>query len=279
MTYEYTGGRQRPSAESSEVGVDPIVLVGKIARRGKPELYSYASRLDGFTVRVDGKPLADLPGGVALDAGRHRVQVAKGAGPELVDTWLRVGDGERIDVEHLVGRGEGRWEVAPRVAVLSFLDARSRAELAGPGVGPGATLSLAGWPSPRMALRLDLAGSGGSGHVAQAGASAPFRWSAVTAGVALPWRFAPAPLGGASLLAGPRLSAVWLERRFDVALAPPGHSYFTLTPGVLLGASVPLTRRITAGAELHLDWMVVRVDGENRSTGFGELMLGAGYRF
>jgi hypothetical protein len=68
-----------------------------------------------------------------------------------------------------------------------------------------------------------------------------------------------------------------LHARF--ALAPPEHSYFTLAPGLLLGASVPLGRGFRAGAELHLDWMVVRVDGENRSSGFGELLLGAGYRF
>ena len=49
MTYEFTSGRQRPSAESTEVGVDPIVLVGRVQRRGKPELFSYAPRLDGFT--------------------------------------------------------------------------------------------------------------------------------------------------------------------------------------------------------------------------------------
>jgi hypothetical protein len=71
---------------------------------------------------------------------------------------------------------------------------------------------------------------------------------------------------------------VRLERRFDLALAPGPQRWFTVTPGLLLGASVPLGRRVTAGAELHLDWMVVRVDGENRSTGFGELLLGVGYR-
>ena len=33
MTYEYTNGRQRPSAETAEVGADPIVLVGRVLRR------------------------------------------------------------------------------------------------------------------------------------------------------------------------------------------------------------------------------------------------------
>ncbi len=279
MTYEYTGGRQRPSAESSEVGADPIVLVGKVARRGKPEIYGYAAALDGFTVRVDGKPLADLPGGFALDPGRHRVQIAKGGGPEIVDSWLRLGEGERVDVAHLIGRGAGRCEVGPRVALLSFLDARSRRDVLGAVPAVGAAVSCAGWPSPGMSLRLDLSGAYGTSRIEQGAHSARFRYSTLVGGVALPWRIALPALRGASLLVGPRLSALWLDRRFDLALAPAGQSYFTLTPGLLLGASVPVGRAITAGAEVHLDWALVRVDGEDRSSGLGELLLGAGARF
>src|SRR6266508_3664834 len=278
MTYEYTGGRQRPTAESTEVGVDPIVLVGKIARRGKPELYSYAPRLDGFTVRVDGKPLANLPGGVALDTGRHRVQVAKGGGPEVVNEVLALRDGERLDLDHLRARAEGRWEIAPRLAFLSFLDARSRRDVLGAIPAFGAALTCREWPRPRMGLRLDVSTSSGSSRLEQGPHAAWFRYSVSAAGVALPWRFEPDALRGASLLAGPRLSAVWIDRRFDLALAPP-QSYFTFMPGLLLGASVPIGRGLSAGAELHLNWTVLRVDGENRSSGFGELLLGAGYRF
>ncbi len=279
MTYQYTGGRQRPSAESTMVGVDPIVLVGRISRRGKPELFSYAAPLDGFTVSVDGRPLAELPGGVAVDPGRHRVQVSKGSGPEVYDAWVKMDAGERIDVEHLLARGDGRWEFAPRLAVLSFLDARSRRDVLGAVPAFGAAMSYADWPRPGMALRLDVATSVGAGSLTQGTRAADYRYRAVTAGAALPWRFTPGALGRVSLLAGPRLSALWIDRRFDVALAPPGQTWFTLQPGVLLGASVPLGRGFTAGAELHLDWSLVRVDGQNRSTGLGELLLGAGYRF
>jgi hypothetical protein len=279
MTYEWTGGRQRPSAESNEVGADPIVLAGKVARPGRPELFSYAARLDGFTVRVDGRPLADLPGGVAVEPGRHRVQVAKGNGPEVLDGWIRVRAGERIDVEHLVLRGPGRWEIAPRAGGLAFLDARSRRDVLGPVPAFGAALTCTDWPRPGMSIRLDLAASAGSSSTEQGPHTARFRYSAFTAGASLPWRFTPGRLGGASLLAGPRLSALFVDRRFDLALAPPGQSWFTLAPGVLLGASLPLGARFTAGAELHLDFAVVRVDGENRSSGLAELLLGAGYRF
>lgn len=278
MTYEYTAGRQRPTAESSEVGVDPIVLAGKIARRGKPELFSYAPRLDGFTVSVGGRPLAELPGGVALDPGRHRVRVAKGGGPAIVDEVLTLRGAERVDLDHLRARAEGRLEIAPRLGFLSFLDARSRRDVLGAISAFGSTFTLREWPRPRMGLRVDVSVSAGSSRLEQGPYTASFRYSAVAAGAAVPWRFEPNVLRGASLLVGPRLSAFWLERRFDLALAPPAQSYFTLMPGLLFGASVPLGRGFTAGAELHLDWMVVRVDGENRSSGFGQLLLGAGYR-
>ncbi|BDG01649.1 caspase family protein [Anaeromyxobacter oryzae] len=279
MTYAYTGGRQRPSAESSEVGVDPIVLVGKVQRTGKPELYSYATRLDGFTVRVNGQAVADLPGGVAVEPGRMHVQVAKGEGPELLDETLRLRPGERIDVASLLVRSEGRWEVGPRVALLSFLDARSRREVLGPVVGYGAAASLRGWPAPSLSLRLDVTTAFGRSRIEQGSFAAPFRYQALTAGVSLPWRFELAALRGGALLAGPRLSAIWLDRKFDLALAPPGQSLFTFTPGLLLGADLPLGRGFRAGLELHLDWMVVRVDGANRSSGFAELLGGVGYRF
>jgi hypothetical protein len=278
-TYEFTAGRQRPSAESSEVGADPIVLVGTPTRRGRPELYSYAAALDGFTVRVNGQTAADLPGGVAVDPGRLRVQVSKGDGPELVDETLRLVPGQRVDVAALVARSGGPWEVAPRVGLLAFLDARSRREILAPVPGFGVALSRQGWPAPELSLRLDLTTSVGRSHVEVPGGAASFGYTALSAGVSLPWRFTPGSAGGPALLVGPRLSALWIDRRFDVALAPAGQSYFTFTPGVLLGASVPLGRRFTAGAELHLDWAVVKVDSQTRSSGLAEILVGAGYRF
>lgn len=278
MTWEYTAGRQRPSAETTEVGADPIVLVGRVARKGKPELYSYASRLDGFTVRVNGKPLAELPGGVAVDPGRLRVQVAKGDGPEVLDETLRLEPGERIELARLLDHAEGRWEAAPRLGMMSFLDARSRNQVLGPVPAFGAAMSYRDWPAPGMDLRLDALSSFGRSRLSQGPYAASFRYQAFSAGVSMPWRFQPG-WGRTALLFGPRLSAVWIDRKFDLALAPPGQSTFTFTPGLLVGAKVPIGKHLDLGAELHLDWMVLRVDNQNRSSGFAELLFGAGWRF
>jgi hypothetical protein len=279
LTYEFTGGRQRPTAESTEVGADAVVLAGKVVRHGRPELFSYAARLEGFTVQVDGEPLAELPGGVAVEAGRHHVQVAKGGGPELWEGWVRLGEGERVDLEHLVERSPGRLELAPEAGGISFLDARSRRDVLGSVPAFGAAVAYDDWPRQGMSLRMDLARSSGSSRIQQGPRMADFHYTAFTAGASLPWRVTPASFGGASLLAGPRLSALWLDRRFELALPPPGQSRFTLSPGVLLGASMPLGKHVSLGAELHLDFTVVRVDGENRSSGLGEVLLGAAYRF
>ncbi|HET7824072.1 MAG TPA: caspase family protein [Anaeromyxobacter sp.] len=278
MTYEWTGGLQRPSAETTEVGADAIILAGKVSRRGRPELFSYATRLDGFTVRVDGKPVAELPGGAAVAAGRHRVQLAKGGGPDAWEGWIRVREGERVDVARLLASAPPpSLEVAGRAGGLSFLDARSRHALLRPVPVVGAAFTYADWPRHGMSLLVDAATGAGASRTQEGPRSAAFRYSAFTAGASLPWRVTAA--GAASLLAGPRLSALWIDRRFAGSAAAPGQSWFTLSPGVLVGAVLPVGKRVTVGAELHLDFTVVRVDGMNRSSGLGELLLGTGYRF
>ena len=276
MTYEYSGGRQRPSAESAEVGADAIVLVGKVQRRGKPELYSYAARLDGFTLRVDGRPVAEFPGGAAIEPGEHRIQLAKGNGPSLVDHSLRLGPGERMDLEALLERSRGPWEAGARLGAMGFLDGRSRGELLPPVVAAGAVLVRRDAIARRLDLRLDFLGSTGRSSYRQAGQSATFDYTAFAAGLAAPYRF---PLSeGLSLLAGPRFSTVSLTRRFHLDLAGAPQRYFAFTPGLLAGVSGEWGRWV-AGLELQVDWLVVRVDGQGRSSAFGALVGGMGYRF
>ncbi len=271
-TYEFTGGRQRPSAESTEVGVDPIVLVGKVQRRGKPEVYSYAPMLEGFTVKVDGQPAGDLPGGVALDPGTRHIQVQKGAGPALIDESVALGPGERVELEALLTRARGAWDGGPRLGVMGFLGGQ-RPLPAVPAFG--AVFSRRDWPAPRLALRLDLLGSTGRATFRQAGQSAPFDYQAFSAGVAVPYRWGLLP--GLQLFAGPRLSAVWLRRSFQLDLVG-SHSYLTFAPGVVAGLSFESGRWV-AGLEGQADWMATRVDGRSQASGFGALLGGVGWRF
>jgi len=272
-TYEFTAGRQRPSAESTEVGVDPIVLVGKVQRRGKPEVYSYAPMLEGFSVRVDGQPAGDLPGGIALDPGARRIQVQKGGGPALIDETVSLAAGERLELEALLTRARGTWDGGPRLGVMGFLGSSS---LLPPVYAAGAAFTRRDWPAPRLALRLDLLGSSGRALYRQAGQSAPFDYQVLSAGLAVPYRHGLLA-GRLQLFAGPRLSMVWLRRSFQLDLVG-SHSYLTFTPGVVAGLAWESGRWV-AGLEAQADWMAVRVDGKNQASGFGALVGGVGWRF
>ena len=281
MTYEFTAGRQRPSAETAEVGADPIVLVGHVLRRGKPELYSYASRLDGFTLLVDGRPLAELPGGAAIDPGKHRVQIAKGSAAAIIDDSVSLSPGERLDLEALAARLEGAWEVAPRIAVMGFLDGGNRRDVLGAVVGAGATVVYRNWPSYKVNLRLDAIGTTGSGSFSSVSPVGPvnttYGYTVFTAGASLPWRFPVGLNDRLQLLGGPRLSMVYLNKSYKLDVVP-SQSYFTFTPGLMGGISWQ-TGRLIIGAEAQVDFLLLKVDGRNRSTGFGELLVGAGLRF
>ncbi len=273
-TWEFTGGRQRPTAESIEVGADPIVLVGRVQRRGRPELYGYAPRLDGFSLRVDGRVATDLPGGAAVEPGRRRLQLVKGNGPPLLDGEVNLGPGERLDLDLLVDRAAGRWEVAPRLAAFSFLDGGSRRGVMGPATGLGVVVVGRDLLAPRLSLRLDVVGSAGKASIPVAGGTAGFDYAAVAGGLSAPWRLA----GGDawSLAAGPRLSALWLRRDFHRDLAGV-QNLFTFTPGLMTGVSWDLGH-VTLGAELQVDWAAMRVDGATRWSGLGTLLVGAGWR-
>jgi hypothetical protein len=254
--------------------------VGTRRGPGRPELYSYAARLDGFTVRVDGKPLAELPGGVALEAGAHRVQVAKGGAEPLLDALVALDAGDRVDVVSLMHRAAGRLEIAPRLGRLGFVDRRSRDDVLGPVNVAGATLSLREWPAPGLELRADAVASSGRSPITLSGGPITVEYDLVAAGVALPWRFRPAWLPGTELFAGPRLSGLWIRRRFDLSPSPGVvQTWFTLMPGAAAGFDVQLTRRLSLSAEGHLDWTLAQVDGRNRSSGLAEGLAGLGWRF
>ena len=148
--------------------------------------------------------------------------------------------------------------------------------------GTGATVTYRDWPSHKVNLRLDAVGTSGSGSlsaVTPVGASvkASFAYTAFTAGAALPWRFTLPFSERLQLLAGPRLSMIYLQKAYRLDLVP-AQSYLMLTPGVMTGVSWQLGR-LTLGVEAQADFLLLKVDGKNRSTGFGEFLAGAGWRF
>ena len=62
------------------------------------------------------------------------------------------------------------------------------------------------------------------------------------------------------------------------ALVPPAR-HLLAEGGAVAGVDVPLTRRISLGAEGHLDWALVRIDGGSRWSGLASWQAGLGWRF
>jgi hypothetical protein len=73
-TYEYTGGRQRPSAILELLGADPIVVRGR-AESGGARLYSLMKRFAPLRVFVDDQPKGALEKGLSVPTGKVRLRL------------------------------------------------------------------------------------------------------------------------------------------------------------------------------------------------------------
>ncbi|XXF80405.1 caspase family protein [Myxococcaceae bacterium GXIMD 01537] len=275
-TFAFTEGRQRPSAEIMEVGADPVVLAGSINTLGRPELFSYSPRLDGFTLKVDGEPRTELPGGAAVVPGRRKVELTKG-GSVLVSRDVMVEPGERLPLEQLVAETFPHRALSLLGGVFSFADARSRAELLPATPQAALALRLEDRPMADWALLLDVSASTGRATLGLGPDSqTPFRYTTLSAGAALPylWRWERL-----SLFAGPRVAALYLRRSFDVEAFAGGQEYLTVSPGVVGGVVWKLDERLELTTQAHLMMTYVVVDGRGQAVGFTGGWAGVGYRF
>lgn len=275
-TFAFTEGRQRPSAEILEVGADPIILAGSVRRTGNPELYSYNQRLDGFTLKVDGEERTELPGGTAVKPGSRKIELTKGDQLFFSDE-LSLGAGQRIDLDLLLRRVAPRRTVFLTGGVFGFVDQKSRSEVLPATPLMGLSLRFDDLPLNDFSLWVDVGGSFGKQRLNFGpGAEVPFDYRNITAGVAMPWRFATGPV---RLFVGPRVAGVYLQRSFHLDLVQGAQSYLTMSPGVMGGLSVLLGDRLELSAQGNLMWMYMMVDGAGQSVGFTGGWAGVGYRF
>ncbi|SMF79334.1 caspase family protein [Pseudobacteriovorax antillogorgiicola] len=73
MTYQYTQGRQRPSAIMELLGADPMVVKGTINNKSRASLYSLMGRFSRLLVSVDGKDMGALEKGIVVPEGKVRL--------------------------------------------------------------------------------------------------------------------------------------------------------------------------------------------------------------
>lgn len=273
-TFAFTSGRQRPSAEILEVGADPILLAGRIQRSGAPELYSYNPRFDGFTLKVDGEPRAELPGGTALREGKRKIELTKGE-EILFSRSVDIAAGERLELDALF-----RSAARPRTVFLtgggfSFLDAQSRKEILPSAAAAGLSLRWDDVPIRDVSIWADASGSGGGSALDLGVAEAiPFSFVHLNAGVAASYVWRRDPF---RLFAGPRLAGQWLRRGFELPAVSDG--YFALAPGVMAGASWSWSDSFEISAQAQGMWSAITVDGEIRSATAASGWIGVGYRF
>jgi uncharacterized caspase-like protein len=275
-TYGFTEGRQRPSAEILEVGADPVVLSGRIDRTGRPELFSYNPRLDGFTLKVDGEERTELPGGAAVKPGRRTVELTKGDDllfREVVD----IAAGERLPLERLLSQAFPRRSLALVGGMFSFVDARSRNELLPASPEVAVVLRLEERPLPDLSLLLDVSGSRGQ-HTLNLvpGSSVPFTYTSFSLGASVPYTWRWKRL---SLYAGPRVAALLLQRSFQTEAFTGNQQYFTVSPGVVGGVVWRLNERLELMSQLQTTVTYVVVDGQGQAVGFSGGWAGVGYRF
>ncbi|MCP3057398.1 caspase family protein [Myxococcus sp. K38C18041901] len=275
-TFAFTEGRQRPSAEILEVGADPVVLSGSIARTGRPELFSYNPRLDGFTLKVDGEPRTELPGGAAVVPGKRTVELTKGDAV-LVRREVDVADGERLPLEQLLSEAFPRRALSLLGGMFTFADARSREELLPMAPEVAVSLRLEDRPLRDFGLLFDVSFSTGRRTLQLLPEDAvPFRYTTFSAGVALPylWRWERL-----TLFAGPRVATLYLGRSFDVETYAGGQSYFTVSPGVVGGVVLRVGERLELVSQAQLMLTYVVLDGKGQAVGFTGGWAGVGYRF
>lgn len=275
-TYEFSKGRQRPSARILEVGADPLVLSGIRDGVPHPELYSYDPRLEGFSVRVDGDPAVELPGGARVSTGGRTVELLKG-GQVFAQRRVEVLPGQRIALDALLWPDPLKRSVFLFGGGLTFVDRSSRRELLGPSWISGLGLRWSDLPLSGLSLWTELGGALGQQRaILETGESFPFTYRLMSAATSIGWGVALGPL---RIETGPRLSALWLGRTFELPTYNGNQDYLTLTPGWMAAATLRLGERLELVVRGHVMLTYVLVDGQGHALGFTGGAAAMGYRF
>jgi hypothetical protein len=214
-TYAFTDGAQRPTAWSSILGRDPIVLSGEPTGEGNPVLYSYQRSARGLEMNVDGNKKGELPGGLAVEAGRHRIELTNADSGETVwEGRVKVADGERIEVAELIPpastielRAEGGgWSPLGGTVRSKYLPVAW-------SFGAGAALLREPWRHSMFELRGTMFGARGSAP--GIGDDVPFRLRGghVQLGAGGVWEIG----GGFEVRTGGQAGVLWATRRFETS--------------------------------------------------------------
>ena len=273
-TWQFTEGQQRPAAESTVLGVDPIVLRGQRERQGLPVIFSYAHTADGIAVRLAGQPKGVLPGGFVADPGTQRLELLdSGTGDLLYSGSIELSRGDRVELARLIPP-PARLELhlGGGVFVPLSLDARE-----GLPVAPMVAVRVRArnWPASHLTTELDVSVIGNSGTTATLDSTLPYKLLGLHLQGGMGWTF---DLGrGVFLEPQLRFGNLWLWRRFSGSASDESLSALTVSPGLELGVSPSDAFRL--GLRFEASLFSGRIEGPEVLQLVGQVALLIGYSF
>lgn len=288
LTYQRSGGSQRPSLVSDVQGTDPIVLAGHAGTPALPLLVAFGPQLEGFSLLVDGVAKGQLPGGIAVDPGTRRLELAAPSGEIVATQTVALATGQRLLLDPLLGDPRGppppRWSATLGLGYQGFLGTSARRSLMEPVLLPRLVVAREGLMSGRLRLQAELGGTlgatSGQATLREANGDAaqvPYGTQALQGGGAATWSLWRWPR--LELSGGAALSLLYFERWLLVDGAPDAEHYASLAPSALLQGRLQAAERVFFQATLRASYLPVRVDGAWRHETVGDAELGAGVSF
>jgi hypothetical protein len=273
-TWEFTRGQQRPTAESTVLGVDPIVLRGQRQRSGLPVIYSYEHAAEGIAVRLSGQQKGILPGGFVAAPGSQQLELLdSGTGGVLYSGTIDLQRGDRVELSRLIPPAP-RFELRLEGGVFLPWSQGAREGLP---VAPviGLWGRVRNWPASHLVPEIGVSILGNSGTTATLESPLPYQLLGLHLQVGMGWTF---ELGrGLFLEPKLRLGNLWLSRRFSGAAPDESLSAITFSPAVEFGFAPNDAFRI--GLHFEVSLFSGDIESTHGLQTVGQLALLVGYTF
>ena len=273
-TYEFTHGAQRPTSDSDILGKDPIVLAGSPTRVGRPVLYSYAASAEGLALLVDGTAKGTLPGGIAVEPGRHQIELKSGASGETVYRGtVSVAAGERAEIARLIPRKLEYGAMAEGGGLLPFSSGARQAYLP-LAWEVGGRVMVRNWPLQGLTYQLRVGHLGTKGSQRAFDTDMPFRISGTRGELGVGYTFYFGDV--VSVAPGLVLGMLWLDRATDIPGFSSRESLRGSTGAVEVDAEATVWRWIRVGVRLEVGIAKAQLGDSAGPYGFGAASLQIG---